>query len=303
MMNENSNKINIQDNLINIICANCGEKGHYHKSCDKPITSLGIILFTKNKTSNSSSNITSNSTSNSTSNTKNEELKFLMIRRKDTIGYVEFIRGRYNKYNIETISNFISEMTKDEIEKIQTKTFDELWKELWMEKTMSESLLKKFEVAKKKFNDLKNGYLVNGYYYNLNKIIKNNALYWNEPEWGFPKGRRNSNETNIEAALREFTEETGYKSNEIVLYKYPIFSEMFIGSDNLKYRHLYYIAELKKNKDEPKLNKDNKNQLLEISDIGFFSLKECVDSKIRFYLNEKKRIIQKVYNYIKDNTI
>jgi 8-oxo-dGTP pyrophosphatase MutT (NUDIX family) len=31
-----------------------------------------------------------------------------------------------------------------------------------------------------------------------------------EPEWGFPKGRRNYNEKDIDCALREFSEETGY---------------------------------------------------------------------------------------------
>ena len=30
-----------------MLCANCGEIGHYHKDCSKPITSLGIILFNR----------------------------------------------------------------------------------------------------------------------------------------------------------------------------------------------------------------------------------------------------------------
>ena len=29
----------------NVICANCGVKGHYVKTCKDPITSFGIIAF------------------------------------------------------------------------------------------------------------------------------------------------------------------------------------------------------------------------------------------------------------------
>ena len=38
---------------------------------------------------------------------------------------------------------------------------------------------------------------------------------WIEPEWEVPKGRRNLNESDIDCALREFTEETGYKGHNL----------------------------------------------------------------------------------------
>jgi len=167
-----------------------------------------------------------------------------------------------------------------------------------MEKSVSSNLQKRYDVAKRRFNDIKNGYLINGYYYNLKSIVKKYAMNWAEPEWGFPKGRRNSNENNIETAIREFSEETGYTLNDITLFKYPIFNELFIGSDNMKYKHTYYLAELKTENHNPTLDNTNKVQALEISDIGFFTLNECLNDKIRFYLHEKKRVIQKVYSYI-----
>ena len=54
-------------------CSNCGKNGHLFQQCKYPITSVGIIGFRK----------------------VNEEFEYLMIRRKDTIGYIEFIRGKY----------------------------------------------------------------------------------------------------------------------------------------------------------------------------------------------------------------
>ena len=53
-------------------CNNCGKQGHLYHQCKLPITSNGIIAFRKNKTS---------------------ELEYLMICRKDSLGYIDLIRG------------------------------------------------------------------------------------------------------------------------------------------------------------------------------------------------------------------
>ena len=60
-------------------CNNCNSKGHIFYQCKQPINSIGIIVFRNNE-------ITS-------------EREYLMIRRKDSIGYVEFMRGKYNIYS------------------------------------------------------------------------------------------------------------------------------------------------------------------------------------------------------------
>ena len=57
-----------------IICLNCNKPGHTLKQCYHPISSYGIIAF----------------------KIMNNQILFLMIRRKDTFNYVEFLRGRYN---------------------------------------------------------------------------------------------------------------------------------------------------------------------------------------------------------------
>ena len=46
------------------------------------------------------------------------------------------------------------------------------------------------------------------------KILKDNNFYdglitkYEEPEWEFPKGQRNNDETKIDCGIREFEEET-----------------------------------------------------------------------------------------------
>ena len=63
------------------ICNNCGKQGHSFNQCKLPIISYGIILFRSSV----------------------RGLEFLMIRRKDSFGYIDFISGKYSPYNIYQI--------------------------------------------------------------------------------------------------------------------------------------------------------------------------------------------------------
>ena len=95
----------------NQFCNNCGKQGHLFNHCKIPITSIGIICFNKFQDVN----------------------KYLMICRKDSIGYIEFLRGKYPLYNRDYIQTLVDEMTLNEKEKLLSSTFDELWGELWGE--------------------------------------------------------------------------------------------------------------------------------------------------------------------------
>ena len=92
-------------------CNNCGKNGHLFASCKYPITSNGIIL----------------------SRFYNNQIEYLMIRRKDSLGFVEFMRGKYNLYNPQYMANIFNEMTNDEKLRISTQSFDDMWSELWGE--------------------------------------------------------------------------------------------------------------------------------------------------------------------------
>ena len=60
---------------------------------------------------------------------------------------------------------------------------------------------------KSKFNSIKDGvYLYDKSTYSLTSLIKNSKTNWTEPEWGFPKGRRNYLENDLTCAIREFKE-------------------------------------------------------------------------------------------------
>ena len=99
----------MQTKSHNQFCNNCGKIGHSYNQCAKPITSLGIVTFNKCE----------------------KNIEYLMICRKDSLGYVEFMRGKYPLYNQDYIQNIINEMTVQEKANLLTKDFNVLWKELW----------------------------------------------------------------------------------------------------------------------------------------------------------------------------
>ncbi len=49
----------------------------------------------------------------------NKKIKFTLIRRRDSIAYIEFMRGKYNFYEIDYLFNLFSIMTKYEILNLQ----------------------------------------------------------------------------------------------------------------------------------------------------------------------------------------
>ena len=79
-------------------CNNCGKTGHAFHHCKHPITSIGIIAYRSIE----------------------DEYQFLMIRRKDTLGYVDFMRGKYPIYNKLYLQNIIDGDVGEVIEALRT---------------------------------------------------------------------------------------------------------------------------------------------------------------------------------------
>lgn len=262
------------------LCNNCGKYGHVYKMCKVPITSFGVIVFRVNQ----------------------GRREYLMIRRKDTLGYIDFMRGKYGVNDFHYILNMVKQMTVRERQGLLDYSFDTLWNMLWHGTEVSsvspsvgegetpeassapppvpnstetsngadtshgaETLpgwlrlrntpstvpegrqdvvvteaSKQFKSeefgAKYKFNCLK----ANGTLADL--IERSRDETWDEPEWGFPKGRRNYQEKDYECALREMTEETGYDVSTMKNIKNVLpYEEIFLGSNYKSYKHKYYL--------------------------------------------------------------
>lgn len=256
-------------------CINCGCYGHYYRNCLKPLTSYGLLCFKKNKYKN------------------NYEL--VMVRRKYTIGYIEFLRGKYDVNNYKYIKKLFNLMTIDEKLIIKNHlNFDKLRNLIDMTYDIAHKI--EYDRAKRKFNYLNENNMI----LNLINISYNN---WENPEWGLPKGRRNdNNENDIDCAIREFSEETNIDLNDICIYKNikPL-EEIYTGINNIKYKHVYYISFLKEQYYEKYKNLEvniyNYNQFTEIGEINWFSEIDCKEL-IRYYYIKKINLINKAFQMV-----
>jgi ADP-ribose pyrophosphatase YjhB (NUDIX family) len=149
---------------------------------------------------------------------------------------------------------------------------------------------------------LKSGIRLNrngGSHYTLNTLIANSSTQWTEPEWGFPKGRRNYQEKDIDCALREFSEETGYNQCRLTIIQNIIpYEEIFMGSNMKTYKHKYYVAYMQC---PNKLPSESSPifQKTEVSKMGWFTYDDCI-ARMRPYNLEKINILRKLNNALNE---
>ena len=265
-------KVNVNQ-IKNVFCTNCGKMGHHFRSCKKPITSSGIICFRK----------------------RNYKIEYLLICRKDTLGYIEFMRGKYPMYFKSYIINLINEMTIQEKNNLLSKPFDDLWYELWGD-FVNSKYSTEGKISKSKFNHIMDG--VNNYdseYYKLRQLIEKSTTTRTEPEWGFPKGRREYHETDVDCSKREFQEETGipHSKIDIILNVIP-YEETFMGSNYKSYKHKYYLAYMKEIDDSYNFQKT------EISNMKWMTYETAL-KHIRPYNSELINIFKKVNQVLVEN--
>jgi 8-oxo-dGTP pyrophosphatase MutT (NUDIX family) len=253
----------------NNVCNNCGKQGHQFHQCKLPITSYGIILFRSSL----------------------KGIQYLMIRRKDSFGYIDFLRGKYVPNNLEHLQIMFNEMSLLERDKIRTSDFETLWKTMWgVQEAGHVGTQYKCEEfsSQKKFDGLKTGIQMgpNNEMTTLNTLIESCTTKWKETEWEFPKGRRNYQEKDVECALREFEEETGISKRDIKITENLMpFEEIFLGSNHKSYKHKYFLAYTDNTVD----SLDN-YQPTEVSKLEWKTLEECLES-IRPYNFEKRQLI------------
>ena len=214
----------------------------------------------------------------------NKNIQFLMVQRKHSLGYLEFMRGRYSINNLDSIVHLLEQMTPEELNDINATDFDTLWNNLWDSNNIrNKNHHKEYITSKQKFYQL--------------KLLHDDILTKTEPqfsfnEWGFPKGRREPYESDLVCAIREFEEETMLNEKDyIVLEKCKSIRENLIGTNGVGYAHNYFLSVL----NNTSCNLDENNR--EIGQAKVLTITECLE-KIRPYHKNKIRIIKCVYSVI-----
>ncbi len=225
-------------------------------------------------------------------------LEFLMIQRRDSIGFVELIRAKYKLSDLPYIREQIGGTTAEEREKLLTLDFQTLWVGLWGPSTQeSRQYKQEYEQAKVKFETLRSGIQNGSETITLKDLFDEQPVQWSTPEWGFPKGRRNPGESDFGCANREFWEETGLTQQQYRIFEHinPL-QESFCGNNGIHYSHVYYIGWVSSSV-QVVMNPKHEYMKNEIGDIQWFTLDQAM-AHIRPTNKEKREMLQRVYTII-----
>ena len=294
-------------------CNNCGRVGHVIKRCQDPITSYGLInvsvedhdevtlkaLYQSNTCRVTSTQFPDISCDLETftgprcmedwsvhCTTEAEvkrfcklraSIKFMMVSRRQSLGYVGIVKGRYN--TPQEVDHLFSQMYPSEIKSMTSLTYDQLLA-VYLGPRIKDARLPEYRIARTKFNQL--------------QLAKYESVVpeFQNPEWGFPKGRRHgTDETDFHCACREFCEETGYRRGDYeVLERVKPIQENLLGTNNVWYRHIYYLSlgssTVQRQYTSP-----------EIGEVRWCTYDEAYQM-IRPYHEDKRRILTRVFLFL-----
>jgi len=270
------------------ICTNCGGQGHTFRQCIAPVTSYGVIMVRPQSGFDIASTLASNS--GLVTGMENQELEFLLIQRRDSLGFIELMRGRYKVTDIDYIRLHMNGITESERKKYCDGPFEDLWNGMW---GLDHSHLYKneYETAKGKWEQIHKGVTdATGKLWTSYDISKTCEPAFSTPEWGFPKGRRDSQESDYVCAMREMFEETGVKECDVIpIQNLEPLIESFFGSNHVHYCHKYYLVWVPRDI-TIEFDTGNENMRKEIGDLRWMSLEDSL-SHIRPKNVEKREVL------------
>jgi len=271
------------------VCYNCNRNGHAYNNCLFPVMSYGGIMY-QMRDDPRSDDIT------------NKIPYYLMVQRTYTPDFKELIRGKFNIEDDQYIRILIGRITLQEINFMYTYTHKTLYQNIqkFCKIKKNKQYYLKYRQAKDNYNRLFQGTTNSrGIFLKFSDLVKeNNPTYYLEPDWGFPKGRRNFKgiESDVDCAIREIQEETGITPDQYAFKSYYYVTEVHHGSNNIKYAHRYYLA--KCNDDiNCYIDPFNKHQAGEIRKLGWFTIEQSL-AMIRPFHIEKKKVLLRVHREI-----
>jgi 8-oxo-dGTP pyrophosphatase MutT (NUDIX family) len=272
------------------ICTNCGGSGHQFRGCIAPVTSYGVIMVRPPRGFDVAAALAA--TAGLVTGMENQALEFLLIQRRDSLGFIELMRGKYKPNDIDYIRLHLGGITKEEREKYRQGPFEELWNGMW---GMDHSHLYKneYEIAKAKWETIHTGVTdVNGRLWTIDSILETVGEAPLTPEWGFPKGRRDAQESDYVCAMREMYEETGVHESQVIpIQNLEPLVESFFGSNHVHYCHKYFVVwvppEIK-----VEFTTENDHMRREIGDIRWLPLNQALNC-LRPENIEKREVLLK----------
>lgn len=247
-----------------------GQKTQCINASTNFITSYGIACVRRNNDSNN--------------------YEVLMIKKRATYAFVDFLRGRYDPLRHYDLEFMFNEMTITEKILIRGKNFATLWRYCLGQDPVKSSDKSMYTRSMRKFSQLcehRDGvYLLDL----LNKSSNAELL------WEIPKGRIGKNEVPIDSAIREFEEETGIKKSAYKLLLSEGTVEYTFSDGGVRYKYIYYLAVMNHSR-HPRYDFDNEHMLIEVAELRFLPANAVLQFNNNRLHQTVRLIIKKLKKY------
>jgi hypothetical protein len=160
-----------------------------------------------------------------------DDIYYLIIQRRDTFEYIDFLRGNY----YGKITDMIENMATFEKELLMSHPCSVLRQDMQTSIHAVPSRPLK-NISKKKIAYHQREFLL--------PTLKSMTRIGSDPEFEFPKGRKSKLEveSDLECAVREFREETQLISDLHIISGLSPLKEVYIGTDSKSYCTTFFVA-------------------------------------------------------------
>ena len=223
-------------------------------------------------------------------NSESGNYEVLMIKKRATYAFVDFIRGRYDPMKHYDLEFMFNGMTINEKILIRAKNFQTIWMYCYGKEPTKNSDKVLYSKSIKKFNQLcdhRNGEFLLDI---LNRSTSSELL------WEIPKGRIGKNESPLDSAIREFEEETGIDKSMYQLLFDEGTVEYTFADGGVKYKYIYYMALL--NSMQPlRYDFRNEHMLVEVAELRFLPANAVFEFNNNRLYKTIRIIIKKLKKY------
>lgn len=241
-----------------------------NKSADSFVVSYGIACTRKN--------------------TESGNYEILMIKKRATYAFVDFIRGRYDPMRHYALELMFNGMTINEKILIRSKDFQTIWIYCYGQQPTKNSDKLLCAKSSRKFSQLCE-YQDGEFLLSLLSRSTNSDLLWE-----IPKGRIGKGESPVDSAIREFEEETGISKNMYQLLFDEGTVEYTFSDGGVRYKYIYYMAILNNNR-PPQYDFRNEHMLVEVVEMKFLPTNAVHEFNNNRLYRTVRIIIKKVKKY------